>query len=285
MRTIQKNKISILIVGLLCVISLLSSANYTRAMGYDIKAEDQLHYECKFSKYAAANPINQLESNPMNTTAIKIDVIKTDLQASTDKNVSWGTVDVKIWFLVVGNNWEVANNLQTYTINSSNIETVGNVGFEDANVTKAQIISFFTSNPYFIPIPSGLQETNWNAIKTRLDGNLLAAYSYASTSYISTRSGYTLTTTGLGINKDLTLTVTYNADGVLDLYRLFNKYLNSESVQADHVVFSAERLSQTIPDDTGVVGTEWGPIITYGTIIGAVVIGIIVIVVIYKKKH
>jgi len=169
---------------------------------------------------------------------VKIEITKETIIES-NLNASMGDLTAKIWYLVPGSTWELAENNWILPLSydaSSSSETENlhtNVSFADATVTKANIISFFKSSSFIIPV--GLSEPQKESLGIDIRNRLTTAYGSAPES-ARTANSLNYTFSKIGANQ-FNLNVQYSeSDGSLLLWELVS------STNSKHIIFRVEQL-------------------------------------------
>ena len=270
------------LLGLIFLFGLLFSSIQAMAadtLEYNLKKGDYQYYECTYA-YNSVGQIKVKEEDPLNTTLIRIDVVEASIGSDQDVPEAWGSYYADLWYLNKGDNWEQVEDDLLYVLDSNAIETFGLVGFTDADVSKEQIISFFTDSPYLIPNPAALTEAKWTEIRQVLEGNILLSYGQSMVaSFSSSERKFVIENLGPDVYK-YTLEVVYNDMGYLALYNLYN-VVDIDGEDHTHIIFRAELLGDSVnfPPDTDAF--PWEAYLIAGGVIAAVIIAVII----WRKKR
>jgi len=216
----------------------MSSTFGAAAIKYDVRQGAEYNFECKYSLYTEADPLNTEQRNPTNRSLVKIEITK-ETVIESNLNASIGDVTAKIWYLAPGSTWELAENSWILPLSydaSSTSETENlhtNVSLSDATVTKANIVSFFKSSAFLIPV--GLSEAQKENIGIDIRNRLTTAYGSAPES-ARTANSLNFTFSKIGSNQ-FNLNVQYSeTDGSLLLWELVS------STDSKHIIFRVEQL-------------------------------------------
>jgi hypothetical protein len=269
-------------IGLMFLFGLFISSIQAVAAAdvrYNLKTGDFYYYECTHAFYTAGT-VKVQKNDPLNTTVVKIDIIEATVGSNTEKTAAWGNYYADIWLMNVGDNWEQVQDNALFLLDSSDIETFGAVALTDGSVSNAKIIDFFSDTTFLIPNPAGLTDTHWNQIKQKLEGNILFSYGQSVVAaFTKEERKFVIPNFGPDADK-YTLEMIYNENGTLALYSIYNKFQLSGQEHI-HTIFKAELLKDSVVFPDNLDEFPWQALL----IMGLVIVGVVVIIIIWRKKR
>lgn len=253
-------------------------ASAAGAIAYQVKTDDKFNFECAY----AANPKNVASAqntDPVNTTMVQLDITEASVGTNDNQTHAWGYLYLDVWLVNKGQNWEKAESHILMNLDSYEVDVVDVQKFEDADIGQDIIVDFFSNSPFIIPTPSGLNDSQWNQLKVRLESRLLNAY---SETYIATvdKAARSFSVVNVG-PEDYSLTLQYGEDGILSSFDLSLRYTNSAGDSQQHILFQVARVldKSTFPPED--LGFPWE---AYLYLAGAIAV-VVIIVLIWRKKR
>jgi hypothetical protein len=222
---------------------LFNSMTLGSSINFNVKVGDEFVYELKYAKNSMAYTGPAENKNLVTTAMLKISIENVALTSTSNQTEIAGTITQKIWFMEVGNEWELINSGKQYQIAivntpPHNIQTFGMTALYDGEINKSHISNFVLGAPICIPI--NLTNSYWNSLEQLFEGYLTNAYGGIQVS--ATRTGSTFKVDQLhptGILSTYSITMTYNDAGVLSSYNI------RTSADPNHIIFSMQML---VPD-------------------------------------